>query len=153
MKVSAIHDVNLVQDPFILASDHIQHLQSLFTAQSNALSIAYANLFYHLNPFIQEFERFAPKAEQELEVEDELIRSAPGDMAMLTRVVIHDQLKRDRDKEKTVMADWVNPKKMEQVRDSCRLAHGVSYSVLTANVDAQNRMSRDTIPSSLRSRN
>lgn len=124
--MSAIHDSNLIQQPFILASDHVQHLQSLFLAQSQALSIAYSNLFYHLSPFLQEFGTFAPKAEKELDLEDELIRGARADMAMLSKVVIHEELRKKdaKDGPKRTIADYVNRGKMEQVRDSCSTAHG-----------------------------
>lgn len=133
--VSAIHDFNLIQQPFILTSDHIQHLQSLFLVQSQALSIAYSNLFFHLSPFISEFEAFAPKAEKELDADDELIRGSKGDMVMLGKIVIHEQLRKrgekekDKDREKRLLGDHVNASKMEQVRDTCRVAHGVSVGM------------------------
>lgn len=156
--MSAIHDANLIQQPFILASDHVQHLQSLFLAQSQALSIAYSNLFYHLSPFLQEFGTFAPKAERELDLEDELIRGARADMAMLNKVVIHEELRRKdgKDRDKRTIADYVNGSKMEQVRDGCRSAHGawqmLGTKLTLPAADKQRAMSRGITILSARSK-
>ncbi|OCF30460.1 hypothetical protein I316_07896 [Kwoniella heveanensis BCC8398] len=121
-------DLVQVQHPFIVAHDHLSHLQSFYQAQARALEIAYANLSHHLQPLVREFETFAETAEKELRSEEDLIRGAGLDMTLLPKLTINPALlkrKKDgepEDKVKTI-GDYVNRRKMEQVRDSCRTAH------------------------------
>ncbi|WVQ97743.1 hypothetical protein IAU59_004857 [Kwoniella sp. CBS 9459] len=123
-----LHNLAQVQHPFIVAHDHLSHLQSFYQAQARALEIAYANLSHHLQPLVREFEAFAERAEKELHTEEDLIRGARLDMALLPKLTINPAiLKRKKegdpeDKVKT-LGDFVNRRKMEQVRDSCRTAH------------------------------
>ena len=135
--MSALHDVNLIQLPFHQASDHIQHLEALFRAQSQALSIAYSSLFLHRQPILDEFENFLPKAQHDLNTEGELVRSAKAYVAMLPRIAIHDALKtdKDREKEKHTMADHVNLKMMGQLRDSCLASYGGFYAHIMGQAD------------------
>ncbi|WWD21963.1 hypothetical protein CI109_106451 [Kwoniella shandongensis] len=118
-----------VQHPFLVAHDHLSHLQSLYEAQSRALQIAYANLSHHLQPLIQTYQEFASRAEPQLKTEEELIRGAKVDMALLPKMVVNPALIKRKGKEaesdeKTkTLGDYVNRRKMEQVRDSCRTAH------------------------------
>ncbi|WWC59113.1 uncharacterized protein I303_101661 [Kwoniella dejecticola CBS 10117] len=117
-----------IQHPFLVAHDHLSHLQSLYQAQSRALEIAYSNLSHHLQPLISEFQRFAVRAEKELQTEESLIKGAQVDMALLPKLPINPYLLRKKkdsdgdDRVKTI-GDFVNKRKMEQVRDSCRMAH------------------------------
>ncbi|WVQ76738.1 hypothetical protein IAR50_006412 [Cryptococcus sp. DSM 104548] len=115
-----------IQHPFLIAHDHLSHLQSLFDAQSCALYIAYANLSQHLQPVVNEFQSFASRVELSFKSEEELIRSSKLDMALLPKLVINPALLKKREgeegKERT-MGDYVNGKKMEQVRESCRALH------------------------------
>jgi autophagy-related protein 11 len=135
--VSGLIDAARAQQPFHMAQDHLSHLRSLYQSQSRSLQIAYSNLFHHLHPLIREFQTFAARAEQDLENEESLIRGARVDMALLPKVVVHEVFtrKKDRDKDKDVegsdgkaktLADYVHPRKMEQVRESCRITHGRS---------------------------
>ena len=130
--VSPISDVSRVQQPFHMAHDHLSHLQSLYLAQARSLDIAYANLIHHLQPLIREFQCFAARAEKDLLTEEELIRGARVDMAMLTKVVVHEAFTRKKEKDGEVegksktLADYVHPRKMEQVREACRVTHGTS---------------------------
>lgn len=132
---SALSDITLAQQPFHMAHDHLSHLQSLYEAQSCSLAIAYSNLIHHLQPVINEFQSFALRAEKDLEVEESLIRGARVDMALLPKVVVHEAFtrKKERDREKEgeegkgtskTLADYVHPRKMEQVREACRVTHG-----------------------------
>ena len=131
--MSALSDLPQAQHPFIVAFDHLSHLQSLFAAQSRSLQIAYANLLHHLNPLLREYEAFAKRAEREIDIEEKLLRGSASDMAMLPKVVIHDAFlrrkdkERDRDGEAKTLADHVHPRKMEQVRETCKVAHGEFY--------------------------
>ncbi|WRT65097.1 uncharacterized protein IL334_002039 [Kwoniella shivajii] len=117
-----------IQHPFLVAHDHLSHLQSLYQAQSRALEIAYSNLSHHLQPLIQESEKFAIRAEKELFTEESLIKGAKVDMTLLPKLTINPSLLRKKkdneseDKVKTI-GDFVNKRKMEQVRDTCRTAH------------------------------
>ncbi|WVF70148.1 hypothetical protein IAT40_004936 [Kwoniella sp. CBS 6097] len=123
-----LHNLAQVQHPFIVAHDHLSHLQSFYQAQARALEIAYANLSHHLQPLVREFEEFAVMAEKELHTEEDLIRGARLDMELLPKLTIHPSILKRRkdvevdDKVKT-LGDFVNRRKMEQVRDSCRTAH------------------------------
>ncbi|WWD00241.1 hypothetical protein V866_007150 [Kwoniella sp. B9012] len=117
-----------IQHPFLVAHDHLSHLQSLYQAQSRALEIAYSNLSHHLQPLINEFQKFSVRAEKELQTEETLIKGAKVDMALLPKLSINPVLLRKKkegegdDRIKTI-GDFVNKRKMEQVRDSCRTAH------------------------------
>ncbi|WWD08012.1 hypothetical protein V865_006122 [Kwoniella europaea PYCC6329] len=117
-----------IQHPFLVAHDHLSHLQSLYQAQSRALEIAYSNLSHHLQPLINEFQKFSVRAEKELQTEESLIKGAKVDMALLPKLSINPILLRKKkegegdDRIKTI-GDFVNKRKMEQVRDSCRTAH------------------------------
>ncbi|KAK8846655.1 hypothetical protein IAR55_005742 [Kwoniella newhampshirensis] len=118
-----------VQHPFLVAHDHLSHLQSLYEAQSRALQIAYANLSHHLQPLIQTYQDFASRAEPQLKTEEELIRGAKVDMALLPKMIVNPSLMKKKGKETETeekvktLGDYVNRRKMEQVRDSCRTAH------------------------------
>jgi autophagy-related protein 11 len=128
MIVSAISDLSQAQRPFILASDHLQHLQSLFYAQARALSIAYTSLASHLDPLIREFEEFQDRAKGHLDNEDRLLRSSQADMVILPRIIIHDAFNKKKEKEGAevlTMASLVNPVKMQKVRETCQEAHGM----------------------------
>ena len=83
------------------------------------MSIAYANLFHHLAPFVKYFDEFIPRAQQALESEADLIKTAREDMAMLPKIQIHEVFSH-----KKTMADYVSTRKMEQVRETCRSTHG-----------------------------
>jgi hypothetical protein len=123
--------MNQIQHPFLIASDHISHLHSLFTAQSHALRIAYANLFLHLTPVLTDFESFSIRAEQDIDTESRLLRGYQGDMALLPKIMVHEALRRkdkDRDKDKS-LADYVNAGKMEQVVGTCRTSHSESPAI------------------------
>lgn len=134
--MSAINDVEQARHPFLVAFDHLSHLQSLFQAQARALEIAYANLFQHLQPLIRDFQKFALKAEGQLDDEAKLIRSAVADMTMLPKVIVHGAFLKKKERQDSgtssqevevkvkTLADYVHVKKMEQVRDTCRVAHG-----------------------------
>ena len=63
-----------------------------------------------------------------LDLQDETIRGVPADLAILDKVIIHEELrvKHGKDRDKTTMAEFVSRHKMEQVRDGCRTAHGES---------------------------
>ncbi|TYJ54414.1 hypothetical protein B9479_004924 [Cryptococcus floricola] len=115
-----------IQHPFLVAHDHLSHLQSLFDAQSSALYIAYANLSQHLQPVVNEFQSFASRVETGFKSEEELIKSSKLDMALLPKLAINPVMLKKREgeegKERT-MGDYVNGKKMEQVRESCRVLH------------------------------
>ncbi|ODO03076.1 hypothetical protein I350_05921 [Cryptococcus amylolentus CBS 6273] len=115
-----------IQHPFLIAHDHLSHLQSLFDAQSSALYIAYANLSQHLQPVVNEFQSFASRVEASFKSEEELIKSSKLDMALLPKLAINPVMLKKREgeegKERT-MGDYVNGKKMEQVRESCRVLH------------------------------
>lgn len=132
MTVSAISDLGQAQEPFILASDHLQHLLSLFYAQARALAIAYTSLASHLEPLLLEFEEFQQRAKAALDNEDRLIRSSAADMAMLPRIIVHDAFNKKKERRDSTegaepvrtMASYVNPVKMQQVRESCQVAHG-----------------------------
>jgi autophagy-related protein 11 len=137
LTVSAISDLSQAQQPFLIAFDHLAHLHSLFTAQSRAVSIAYANLSHHLAPLMREFESFAMRAEREMQVEEGLIRSAKADLAMLPKVLVHETFLRkkegmDGSQLPKTLADYVHPRKMEQVRESCQVAHGGSQAGSTS---------------------
>ncbi|WVW78803.1 hypothetical protein I302_100765 [Kwoniella bestiolae CBS 10118] len=117
-----------IQHPFLVAHDHLSHLQSLYQAQSRALEIAYSNLSHHLQPLINEFEKFSIRAEKELQNEESLIKGAKVDMALLPKLSINPALLRKKkeaegDERIKTIGDFVNKRKMEQVRDSCRTAH------------------------------
>ncbi|KIR26541.1 hypothetical protein I309_04510 [Cryptococcus deuterogattii LA55] len=105
--------------------DHLSHLKSLSDTQSKALQIAYANLSQHLQPLVDEFQSFASRVEASFKTEEELIKSAKLDMALLPKLVINPALLKKKDDEGKVrtMGDYVNAKKMEQVRESCRILH------------------------------
>nr|XP_019008838.1 uncharacterized protein I206_06522 [Kwoniella pini CBS 10737]OCF47619.1 hypothetical protein I206_06522 [Kwoniella pini CBS 10737] len=132
-----------VQHPFLVAHDHLSHLQSLYQAQSRALEIAYSNLSHHLQPLINEFQRFAVRAEKELQTEESLIKGAKVDMALLPKLSINPHLLRKKkdsegDERTKTIGDFVNKRKMEQVRDSCRTAHEEHverYNQLAGRVD------------------
>ena len=141
--MSALSDVPQAQHPFLLAIDHLSHLQSLFIAQSRALQIAYDNLSHHLIPLLREFEAFSQRAAGDLENEARLLKGSQRDVAMLPKIVIHEAFlrKKDKDKEKEgeglqvkTMADYVHLRKMEQVRESCESAHGMFSTHATAMV-------------------
>ncbi|ORY25347.1 putative myosin heavy chain [Naematelia encephala] len=140
LNMMALHDLQQAETPFAIVYDHLQHLRSLSQAQSRALQIAYANLFHHLSPIITEFQTFAGRAEKELEEQERLIKGARGDMAMLPKVVIHEAFMKKRERQESgssievgqdkaadskvkTLADYVHPRKMEQVRESCRATH------------------------------
>ncbi|WWC87153.1 uncharacterized protein L201_002039 [Kwoniella dendrophila CBS 6074] len=117
-----------IQHPFLVAHDHLSHLQSLYQAQSRALEIAYSNLSHHLQPLINEFQRFSTRAEKELQNEESLIKGAKVDMVLLPKLSINPALLRKKkdtegDERIKTIGDFVNKRKMEQVRDSCRTAH------------------------------
>lgn len=123
-------DLSQAQHPFVIAYDHLCHLQSLFKAQAHALRIAYANLAFHLEPIIAAFREFSTRADAQLDHQSKLLHGYEADMAMLPKVVVHESLFRRRDKEDTerrkTLVDWIHTKKMEQVRDWCQTAHSKS---------------------------
>jgi hypothetical protein len=67
-----------------------------------------------------------------MDAEHRLVTGARADLAMLPRVVIHGAFLRKKDREERLdgsaqtktLADYVHPKKMEQVRESCQSAYG-----------------------------
>ncbi|KIR54453.1 hypothetical protein I315_02937 [Cryptococcus gattii Ru294] len=120
-----LSNFNGIQHPFLVAHDHLSHLKSLSDTQSKALQIAYANLSQHLQPLVDEFQSFASRVEASFKTEEELIKSAKLDMALLPKLVINPALLKKKDDEGKVrtMGDYVNAKKMEQVRESCRILH------------------------------
>ncbi|WVQ83863.1 hypothetical protein IAT38_006007 [Cryptococcus sp. DSM 104549] len=115
-----------IQSPFLVAHDHLLHLQSLYESQSAALQIAYANLQQHLRPLIDEWESFSGRVEDSFQAEEQVIKSAKLDMALLPKMTINPlflrKKKDDPDRVKT-MGDYVNGRKMEQVRESCLAVH------------------------------
>ena len=131
VSVSALSDVVQAQRPFHMAHDHLSHLHSLFQSQARALDIAYANVLHHLNPLIKEFQIFALRAGKDLQTEESLLRGAKLDMVMLPKVVVHEAFTKKKEgtsgegKTKT-LADYVHPGRMEQVREACRITHGIS---------------------------
>ncbi|WVR04359.1 hypothetical protein IAU60_001360 [Kwoniella sp. DSM 27419] len=136
-----LHNLAQVQHPFLVAYDHVSHLQSLYQAQARALEIAYSNLSQHLQPLIDEFTHFAQRAEKELSTEAGLIRGAGLDMALLPKISINPVLlkRKDSSEEKVkTLGDYVNPRKMEQVRDSCRTTyedHAQRYYMAMSRLD------------------
>lgn len=145
-------DLSAIQQPFLIAHDHLLHLQSLYLAQTRAVEIAYTNLFHHLQPLLRDFSAFALRAENDLEEEARLIRGSKVDMVLLSKIRIHEGFlagsrKRDRNdsmgaaigggdgsgqgqvdksemRTKKTLGDYVSPRKMEEVRKSCRNSHG-----------------------------
>jgi autophagy-related protein 11 len=128
--VSALNDLTSAQTPFLIAQDHILHLQSLYLTQSKALAIAYQNLLHHTSHLRQTFTSFSKTAETRLDAQEELIRSAKGDMAMLPKIIVNEGIMRVKDKVgmgeggKRSMSFWVDSRKMEQVREACVGTHG-----------------------------
>lgn len=131
---ATVTSFNGIQHPFLVAHDHLSHLKSLSDTQSKALQIAYANLSQHLQPLVDEFQSFASRVEASFKTEEELIKSAKLDMALLPKLVINPALLKKKDDEGKVrtMGDYVNAKKMEQVRESCRILHGEIIMISTA---------------------
>lgn len=131
---ATVSSFNGIQHPFLVAHDHLSHLKSLSDTQSKALQIAYANLSQHLQPLVDEFQSFASRVEASFKTEEELIKSAKLDMALLPKLVINPALSKKKDDEGKVrtMGDYVNAKKMEQVRESCRILHGEIITISTA---------------------
>ncbi|ORX33486.1 hypothetical protein BD324DRAFT_639538 [Kockovaella imperatae] len=124
LNLSALSDIPQAQHPFLLAIDHLSHLQSLFTAQSRAIKIAYDNLNHHLALLDKEFNRFTQHAQAELATEASLLRHSRTDMAILPKIVIHESFLRKKDKEgPTTLADYISARKMEQVRETCEASH------------------------------
>lgn len=131
---AAVSSFNGIQHPFLVAHDHLSHLKSLSDTQSKALQIAYANLSQHLQPLVDEFQSFASRVEASFKTEEELIKSSKLDMALLPKLVINPALLKKKDDEGKIrtMGDYVNAKKMEQVRESCRILHGEIFVISTA---------------------
>jgi hypothetical protein len=130
-----LHDLPTAHEPFLMAQDQINHIQSLFTAQHAALAIAYENLEHHLAPLREEWNSLFRLADERLKEQAELLDSAPNDLALLPKVTIHpifwvkrdssgDVVSRGKDdaKEKT-MADYIHSRKMEEVLETCRASH------------------------------
>lgn len=148
-------DVSQAQAPFAVAYDHLCHLQSLFKAQAHALRIAYANLAYHLDPIVNAFRDFSERAEGQLDQQEKLLAGYQVDMAMLPKVIVHEQLFRRRDKDgadrRKSLVDWIHTKKMEEVRNHCQMAHcELAAATAQIRVDTQPTTSTDTTPCSAR---
>ena len=119
-----------------MAQDHMHHILSLFQAQYRALSLAYQNLEHHLQPLRDEWDNLSGVAATSLREQEALLDSAPSDLLLLPKVTIHpifwskrDQAGnmiskgKDEAKEKT-LADFIHPRKMEEVMESCKVSHG-----------------------------
>lgn len=139
MSAGAIDDLPVAHEPFLMAQDHIHHILSLFQAQYRALSLAYQNLEHHLQPLRNEWDTLASVAAKQLGEQESLLDSAPSDLLLLPKVPIHSTFSAKRDqagnitskakdeaKDKT-LADFIHPRKMEEVIETCRVSHGQSY--------------------------
>nr|ODO01122.1 hypothetical protein L204_01849 [Cryptococcus depauperatus CBS 7855] len=129
-----------IQHPFIVAHDHLSHLNSLFEAQSQSLKIAYSNIAFHLQPVLEEFKSFSAKVEGEFKKEEDLINCSRLDMTLITKLMINQTILKKKDEEGKVktLGDYVNGKKMEQVRETCRVLHVENvdrYNILASQLD------------------
>lgn len=140
--VSAIENINEAQQPFVIAYDHISHLQALFAAQAQALSIAYANLSQYILPLVSEYEDFSSHATAVLAKEERLLGGADADLAMLSKIPVHEAFERERgkrskEKEKAgdsedgkparrTLADLLSVRKLQMVKKDVAAVHGES---------------------------
>lgn len=140
--VSAIENINEAQQPFVIAYDQISHLQALFIAQARALSIAYANLSQYIPPLASEYEDFAAYANTRLENEERLLRGTDADLAMLSRIPVHEAFEREKKRPtardrtslnegedgkpaKRTLADLLSVRKLQLVKKDVLGVHGM----------------------------
>jgi hypothetical protein len=80
-------------------------------------------LSHHLDPLIREFAAFTAKADAALANEQALLKGSALDLALLPKIAVHDVFLAG--KRPKTLGDYVHASKMEQVRDACRLTHGL----------------------------